>query len=184
MTITTEHALDVLAKADRLFTAADVDAALDKMAVDISERLSKSDPLVISVMTGGLIPAGMLIPRLDFPMQMDYLHATRYLGNTSGGDLRWIVEPVASLQDRTVLLIDDIFDEGLTLTAIIEYCKDNGAKEVLSAVLINKVHQRKTTVVPDFIGLDVEDRYVFGYGMDYKGYLRNVCGIYAVKEDG
>jgi hypoxanthine phosphoribosyltransferase len=87
------------------------------------------------------------------------------------------------LRDRTVLVVDDILDEGLTLAAIVDFCRQQGARAVYSAVLVEKVHDRKSAAVEaDFIGIKVEDRYVFGYGMDYHGYLRNVRGIYAVSE--
>jgi len=183
MTITAEEAQVALSQADCLYNAQQVEDALDRMAQQINDRLRSSDPLVICVLRGGLIPTGLLMPRLNFPLQMDYVHATRYDGGTQGGEIQWIVTPSCFLLERTVLLIDDILDEGRTLAAIINGCKASGAKEVYSAVLINKLHDRKNNMTADFCGLDVEDRYVFGYGMDYKGYLRNANGIYAVKED-
>ncbi len=183
MPITPEEARTVLEQADCLYDTSQVDAAFGRLAADIGARLADSDPLVLCIMQGGLIPGGMLLPRLDFPLQMDYIHATRYGGGTSGGELRWIVRPSSPLQDRVVLLIDDIHDEGLTLDAITRDCQAAGAAEVFSAVLVNKIHDRKHGLRADFTGLDVADRYVFGYGMDYQGYLRNAPGIYAVKED-
>ncbi|HGN3348776.1 TPA: phosphoribosyltransferase family protein [Pseudomonas aeruginosa] len=85
--------------------------------------------------------------------------------------------------DRDVLIIDDILDEGHTLSAIIDFCKHAGARAVHTAVLVDKEHERKAR--PDlkasFTGLYCADRYVFGYGMDYKGYWRNAAGIFAVK---
>ena len=183
MAITAKEAQQVYKQADCLYNARQVEAALDRMAAEITRRLGSSDPLVMCILRGGMIPAGMLIPRLDFPLQIDYVHATRYAGGTRGGEIQWLVTPSSSLAGRTVLLIDDILDEGRTLAAIIESCKAAGAKEIYSAVLVNKLHDRKNNMTADFCGLDVEDRYVFGYGMDYKGYLRNARGIYAVKED-
>ena len=183
MTITAEEAQAVFSRADCLYDAQQVEAALDRLAQEISDRLGKSDPLVMCVLRGGMIPAGILIPRLNFPLQIDYVHATRYADGTQGGEIQWIVTPSSSLEGRTVLLIDDILDEGRTLAAIIHGCKAAGAKEVYSAVLVNKLHDRKNNMAADFCGLDVEDRYVFGYGMDYKGYLRNANGIYAVNDD-
>ena len=183
MPITAEEAQAVLTQADCLYNAQQVDDALDRMAQKLNDRLRSSDPLVICVLRGGLIPTGLLMPRLQFPLQMDYLHATRYDEGTQGGEIQWIVTPSSSLLERTVLLVDDILDEGHTLAAIINGCKASGAKEVLSAVLVNKIHDRKNNLIADFCELDVEDRYVFGYGMDYKGYLRNANGIYAVNDN-
>jgi len=182
MTVTPEQAQAVLQQADCLYTAQQVEHALDRMASAIAERLSDSNPILTCVMNGGLVPTGKLATRLSFPLHMDYLHATRYRNSTSGGDLTWLARPHLDLRGRTVLVVDDILDEGITLAAIMDYCRGQGAREVYSAVLVEKRHTRKYGLQDaDFIGLDVEDRYVFGYGMDYKGFLRNAPGIYAVQ---
>jgi len=183
MAINTDKVRAVLENADRLFSQSEVEQALDRLASDIERALGDQDPLVLCVMTGGLVPTGELFTRFDFPAQLDYLHATRYQGTVGSNDLKWITEPSQSLKGRTVLVVDDILDEGLTLAAIIDYCSEQGARAVYSAVLIEKIHERKTDGLhADFVGLQVEDRYVFGYGMDYHGYLRNVKGIYAVAD--
>ena len=171
----------VKAEADCLFTKAEVEAALDSMAMVISEKLQHKNPLVLCVMSGAMIPAGHLLTRLDFPLQLDYIHASRYAGETRGGELYWQTKPNFSLSGREVLIIDDILDEGITLAAIVEYCHEAGAASVSTAVLVDKKHDRKNGINADFVGLETEDRYLFGYGMDYKDYLRNAAGIYAVK---
>jgi len=176
-----EESIQVMQEADLLCDKQQVEAGFDKMAAEITSKLADKNPIVLCIMTGGVIPAGMLLPRLDFPLTTDYIHATRYGHNTQGGELDWIVKPHKPLKDRVVLLVDDIFDEGLTLEAIAHDCKEAGAAEVYSAVLVEKIRQRSSKMKVDFVGLDVEDRYLFGYGMDYKGYLRNAAGIYAVK---
>ncbi len=176
-----QESTKVMAEADLLCSQQQIDAALDVMAVKIKQQLGDQNPLVLCVMTGGLVPAGMLLPRLDFPLNLDYIHATRYGHKTEGGELEWIVKPSKPLKDRVVLLIDDILDEGLTLEAIVHDCKSAGAKAVYSAVLVEKIRDRAIDIKADFVGVEVEDRYLFGFGMDYKGYLRNAAGIYAVK---
>ena len=181
--MTPEKLAQVQSRARCLHTETEVEAALDAMAVSISRQLSTTNPLLLCVMQGGLIVTGKLATRLAFPLQLDYLHATRYRERTSGGDLHWRQYPAQSLQGRTVLVIDDILDEGKTLEAIVNYCKEQGSREVYSAVLVNKIHQRRqSTIKADFIGLEIEDFYLFGYGMDYKGYLRNAAGIFAIAE--
>lgn len=181
MSITQEHIQQVRAEADCLFTAEQVEAALDEMAGKISDKHRDNNPLVLCVMNGGLIVTGELLLRLDFPLEQDYLHATRYRGETQGGELKWLAEPQHSLQDRHVLVVDDILDEGYTLAAIAEHCRQAGARSVETVALVEKRHDRKHGIQADYIGLEVEDRYLFGYGMDYKGYLRNAAGIFAVK---
>jgi hypoxanthine phosphoribosyltransferase len=182
MSVTPEEALRVYREADCLCTAEEMDTAISRMAADITARLADANPLVLCVLTGAIIPAGQLLMQLDFPLELDYIHATRYRGATAGGELHWIAHPRTPLNGRTVLVLDDILDEGPTLAAILEHCRREGAREALSAVFVEKLHERKAGMQADFVGVEVEDRYVFGYGMDYKGYLRNAPGIYAVKE--
>jgi hypoxanthine phosphoribosyltransferase len=183
MNLESENIQGVLESADQLHTQADVEKALNRMAADITQVMADQDPLLLCVMTGGLIASSELFTRLKFPVQLDYLHATRYQGTRGGNDLKWITRPSKPLKGRTVLVVDDILDEGLTLAAILEYCWEEGARAVYSAVLVEKRHDRKPgDLTADFVGLHIEDRYVFGYGMDYHGYLRNVKGIYAVAD--
>lgn len=184
MSVSLEEVDKVWREADCLYDGAQVGAAIDAMAVSITEALKDSNPLLLPLMSGATVIAGKLLPRLDFHLQLDYIHATRYHDKTKGvGDVQWLVKPRHDLRDRTVLVIDDILDEGVTLHQVIEWCKQQGARKVYTAVLVNKQHDRRQPpdLVADFVGLDVPDRYVFGYGMDYKGYLRNAPGIYAVK---
>ncbi|NTV11127.1 MAG: hypoxanthine-guanine phosphoribosyltransferase [Zoogloea sp.] len=183
MTITLDEARRALDEADCLCPPAAVDAALERMASDITDRMKDANPLVFAVMNGGLVLAGRLLPRLPFPLEVSYLHATRYGHQLQGTLLDWKVRPMQELRGRTVLLLDDILDEGHTLKAVREYLLEAGAAEVLSAVLVHKLHERKAEsgMRADFTGLDVEDRFLFGCGMDYHGYWRNAPGIYALK---
>lgn len=171
----------VLTEADCLYSQAQIEAAVRDMAAAIGLRLARRNPVVLSVMVGGLVPTAWLLPLLDFPLEVDYVHATRYRGNTSGGTLDWLKAP-ERLEGRHVLIVDDILDRGYTLEAIVKACREAGAAEVLTAVLVDKQVERHDSLQQaDFTGVTVPDRYVFGCGMDYKGYLRNAPGIYAVK---
>ncbi|KRW62503.1 hypoxanthine-guanine phosphoribosyltransferase [Pseudomonas sp. TTU2014-080ASC] len=178
-----EHIRQVMAEADCLYTEAQVEAAIDQVAASITEKLADSNPVVFCVMNGGLIFSGKLVTKLNFPLELSYLHATRYRNETTGGELFWKAKPEISFIDRDVLIIDDILDEGHTLRAIIDFCRHAGARAVHTAVLIDKDHDRKAVpgMKADFVGMSCIDRYIFGYGMDYKGYWRNAAGIYAVK---
>jgi hypoxanthine phosphoribosyltransferase len=178
---TLQDAITTFTRAELIFSRAEVEAALDRMAGAINARLRDANPLILCVMVGGVVPTGLLLPRLNFPLQVDYLHLTRYQGQTSGGELHWLKHPDVSLQDRTVLIIDDVLDEGPTLTATVAACRAEGAREVLTAVLVEKELERQAGMVRgDFVGLKTPNLYLFGYGMDYKTYLRNADGIYAV----
>jgi hypoxanthine phosphoribosyltransferase len=176
------HIQEVYKKATCLYTRQEIEAALDKMAQQIHNQLENENPILICVLKGGLVLTGNLLPRLDFPLEIDNVHATRYQGKTSGGTLEWKVKPLAKLKDRTLLILDDILDAGITLSAIVNFCQEEGAKKVYTAVLVDKIHARSPNGLAkaDFVGLEVDDRYVFGYGLDYREYLRNAPGIYEV----
>lgn len=182
--MTTHNVETILKDADLLCSEAEVNMALDKMAKAITEKLKNTNPLIMGVMVGALIPLGHLLSRLHFPLEIDYLHVTRYRGEVRGGDLHWLVEPRSNLKDRTILIFDDVMDGGLTLGAIIDYCKQAGAAAVYCAVMVDKVRKREPGVnfEPDFVGLKVVDRFLFGFGLDYHGYWRNLPAIYAIKE--
>ena len=184
MTMTPQQAWRVYKEADCLYPAEVVDRAFHELALDVTPVLSGTNPVVICVLQGGLVTAGRLLPLLDFPLEQDYLQASRYGQALAGGELRWRVRPSIPLNGRTVLLLDDIHDEGQTLAAIVDDCRRAGAAAVYSAVLVNKRHERKQGTAADFHALEVPDRYVFGCGMDYQGYLRNLPGIYALNETG
>ena len=185
MSVTQEEIDRVWKEADCLCSKEQVQRAIEAVAQQVESRLEKANPIVLAVMKGGLVFSSELMMRLNFPLELDYIHVTRYGFGLTGNELQWNVTPHESMEGRSVLIVDDILDEGQTLVSIISACKAQGAKEVLSAVLVDKKHDRKAdpSFKADFTGLSIEDRFVFGYGMDYKGYLRNAAGIYAVKAE-
>lgn len=181
--ITAEQALAVLREAELLCPPEQIEAALDRLAVAITARLEGRDPLVLMVMNGAFVTAARLLSRLRFPLRVGYLHATRYRSGTRGGEINWIAPPRPAVTGQVVLVVDDIYDEGDTLKAILDEVRQQGAAAVCSAVLVNKRHDRKVAgLTVDFIGLEVPDRYVFGCGMDYKEYWRQLPVIYAARD--
>jgi len=177
------EAKQTLEDADLVVEADSITEAINRMAKEITGKLKDQNPVAVCVMNGGLIFSGQLLTKLCFPLEVDYVHATRYGQNMSGCNIKWQARPQASIKGRTVLLLDDILDEGVTLACIAEYCRQQGAAQVFTAVLVDKRHNRKSPLLPkaDFTGIETEDRFLFGYGMDYKGYWRNAPGIYAAK---
>lgn len=155
----------------------------DSLAKQISASLADRNPVLLPVMMGGLYLCGQLMQRLDFPLEVDYLHASRYRDSLEGDQLVWPVRPSNKIAGRSVLIIDDILDQGVTLAGIIESVKLAGAVELESVVMTRKLCERQQDVEVEFIGVDVPDRYVFGCGMDYKGYWRNLPEIYAVTDN-
>ena len=173
---------EVFDKATQLYTMDDLNKALDQMALDIHAVLHDKNPIVLCVMNGALIPAGHLLTRLNFPLTIDYIHATRYQGETKGGELHWKVKPNIDTKGRAVLVVDDILDGGVTLAMVLEALKASGATDVYSAVVLDKYTKRVPNGLQqaDFVGLKIEDHFVFGFGLDYNHYLRNAPGIYKV----
>ena len=183
MKITPEVAWQVYRNADLLHSSNAVRDALDRMATEIFVDLEQKNPVLVCVMNGGIVPFSELLQRLEFPLQTDYIHATRYGGKLTGGQIAWLAEPRINPEGRDILIVDDILDEGETLASIVDYYNDKKALSVRTAVLVVKDRARKIDYMADYVGLHVPDRYVFGCGMDYKGYLRNLTGIYAENED-
>jgi hypoxanthine phosphoribosyltransferase len=179
----TTEAEAVLRDADCLHDEAAVQRAYDQLAQRISAEYAGRNPLLLCVMIGGFVPAAEIGKRLTFAFELDYLHATRYRGATKGGGLLWKRQQEKILVGRDVLVIDDILDEGHTLVAIRKALEEFRPASLKIAVLVEKLHDRRAPEArAEFIGLQVEDRYVFGCGMDYKEYWRQLPAIYAVKK--
>lgn len=178
----TQYAKDILASAEILFSAEEVSTAVSRVAQEITEKLGDTTPLLLCVMTGGVPFAADLMSQLDFPLEFDYLHVTRYGQETAGGALSWRSAPWTSVKDRTVIVLDDILDEGVTLAAIVDRVTELGAKACYTAVATDKQNGKQKPLKADFVALSVPDRFLFGYGMDVRGMWRNLPAIYAMKE--
>jgi hypoxanthine phosphoribosyltransferase len=182
MAISSKQAYEILQNAELLCSSEQVQNALHRVAGEISAKLRDSHPLVLSVMGGAVVFSGQLLPLLNFPLDFDYVHVSRYGEFSRGGALSWKVEPAENVRGRVVLLLDDILDEGHTLLLLHEKVLEMGADKCYSAVFANKANGRDKPFHADFVGLDLPNRFVFGYGMDIEGAWRNLPEIYAVKE--
>ena len=171
-----------LEESELVASAADVQSAVRRLSAEIERELGKSYPLVLAVMGGAVVFAGQILPLLRFPLDFDYVHASRYGAMTRGSRIEWRVRPPALVRGRKVLVLDDILDHGETMKAIRDGLLDLGAASVHSAVLVNKRLAEPKPIQPDFVGLEIPDRFVFGCGMDAKGYWRNLPEIRAMRE--
>lgn len=170
----------LLARAEQLLAPEAVVQAVARVAGEINATLGEERPLLLAVMRGGVVFAGQLLPLLRFPLDFDYVDVTRYGAATHGGELDWRVDVPATVRDRTVLVVDDILDEGHTLAAIRRRLLEAGARRVLIAVFADKQLPRSKPVAADFAGVQLPDRYVFGFGMDVRGMWRNLPAVYAL----
>lgn len=181
--LTNQQIEQALRNSECLISRLEVLTAYERLSAQINLHYAGLNPIVMVVMNGGLIPAGQLLTQFTFYHRMHYIHATRYRNNQGSNELLWKYKPDVNLTNEHILLIDDIFDEGITLKAIVDELKSENPASLHCCVLLNKIHNRKVSGFQvDFIGLDVADRYVYGCGMDYHGYLRHMPGIYALKE--
>lgn len=166
-----------------LASPAEVASVFDRLAAEVGARLTGRRPLVVAVLEGGRMPAEQLSARLTIPHDTDALRVGRYGNSSSGGMLRWSATTDSSLQGRTVLIVDDILDQGVTLSAVVRHCRDGGATDVLTCVLtVKDLPERTGGPWPDFVGLVVPDQYIVGCGMDYQGRWRELPGLYALED--
>lgn len=177
-----KEAKQLLENAELIASAHMLTEAVERMAKEITTVLAGQYPLVLCVMSGAVVFSGQLLPLLNFPLDFDYIHPTRYNHTLQGGVIEWKVSPPANLKGRVVLVLDDVLDEGFTLVAIRQCIMEGGAKAFYSAVLADKAIGKTKPICADFIGMSLPDRYVFGYGMDIRGLWRNLPAIFAIKE--
>lgn len=173
----------LLRTADLICNADEVRRAIQQVAEKICAELGNTYPLVLTVMGGAVFFAGQILPLLHFPLDFDYIHVSRYGAATVGADLDWRVAPPEAVRGRTVLVLDDILDGGSTMAAIRDRILGQGAAAFYCAVLTEKTLGKSKPIAPDYVGLQVPDRFLFGCGMDARGYWRNLPEIYAMKED-
>lgn len=183
MNLEMNKAWRLIVDADLLFGATEVESALDRLGARITDALADRMPLALCVMGGAVVFTGKLLPRLAFPLEFDYLHATRYRDGTRGGGIEWSALPRKEVAGRCILLMDDILDEGHTLAAAKAKLLELGAAEVWIAVLAEKDLGHDKPVKAEFVGLTLPNRYVFGMGMDAYGLWRNLPAIYALREE-
>jgi hypoxanthine phosphoribosyltransferase len=181
-------AKSLLADAELIHDEAAVQRAVDKVAESLNKRFNEQDsaafPLVLGVMGGAVVFCGQLLTRLKFPLEFDYMHVTRYGSKDEGGKIEWKVIPRSNVQGRTVVVLDDILDEGETLAHVKQRLLEMGAAEVVLAVFADKDIGKSKPVKADYIGLTLPNKFVVGYGMDAYGYWRNLPGIWAIKTIG
>lgn len=177
-----QQAQNLLNSAEMICTSSEVELAIQRLAAFITADYQHRFPLLLTVMTGGVFFAGQLLPKLNFPLHCDYIHASRYAGATQGGKLEWHAMPTEPVLNRDVVLLDDILDEGHTLLSIQQALLKQGAKSVACAVLTNKLTGKIKPIQAEYIGIDLPNRFVFGCGMDIHGLWRNLPAIYALPD--
>jgi hypoxanthine phosphoribosyltransferase len=180
--MTPAEARQMLAEADLICSEGEVRVAVGRMAQEIAASLGETFPMVLSVMGGAAVFTGNLLPLLGFPMEFGAIEVTRYRNSTQGREITWRLTPRDDIKGRTVLVIDDILDQGVTLAAVRDKLQELGAGRVWTAVFCEKDLGIEKPIRADFVGVTVPDRYVFGFGMDAYGLWRNLPAVYALKD--
>ncbi len=168
--------------AEEILSEAQVNTGLDHLAHSLQSYIDTADCILLGVLTGGMFPLQRLCERLRGNYRVDFCHATRYAGATTGGDLQWLARPHLDPTGATVIVIDDIYDAGITLTKVAAACAQQGADRVLTAALFVKNCEHSPDARPPDLdaGLRVPDRYVFGCGMDLFERWRHLPAVYAL----
>jgi hypoxanthine phosphoribosyltransferase len=178
------RATALLKNATEIFDKAAVDAAVAHCAESLNKRFTEPGdttfPLVLGVMGGAVVFTGSLLPQLKFPLEFDYIHVTRYGDDDRGGEVIWKVIPRQNVSGRTIVVVDDILDEGETLAHVKQRLMEMGAAEVIIVVFADKNIKREKPIRADIIGLTIPDKFVVGFGMDAYGYWRNLPGLWAL----
>jgi len=170
----------LIRKSSVIYSEIEIKTVIKNIADQVNQTIKTDDLYVLCVMNGALIFAGQLLPRLEKNIQYSYIHATRYAASLTGGPIHWLVKPPIDIKGKTVLILDDILDEGITLREIATTCLAMKAKAIYTAVLFDKEITKEKSYFPNFIGLKVPNRFVFGYGLDCKGLGRNLPHLYAL----
>jgi hypoxanthine phosphoribosyltransferase len=170
----------LIRKSSVIYSEIEIKTVIQNIADQVNQTIKTDDLYVLCVMNGALIFAGQLLPHLEKNIKYSYIHATRYAASLTGGPIHWLVKPSKDIEGETVLILDDILDEGITLREIVATCEAMKAKAIYTAVLFDKEIVKEKSYIPNFIGLKVPNRFVFGYGLDCKGLGRNLPHLYAL----
>jgi hypoxanthine phosphoribosyltransferase len=182
-----DRARTLLNNAEEIFDAQAVQQAVTQVADKLNARFDRPEdetfPLVLGVMGGAVVFVGQVLPQLRFPLEFDYIHVSRYGDDDQGGRVVWKVIPRPNVAGRTIIVLDDILDEGETLAHVKQRLLDMGAAEVIVAVFADKAIKRAKPIKADIVGLTIPDKFVVGFGMDVYGYWRNLPGLWAIRQE-
>ena len=173
---------ELISNSSLIYSNEEINSAIEDLANNCNSKFINQKITVLPVMKGALIFAGQLVSKLNFCCELDYIHASRYSNNEAQSKLDWKYQPnIDLIKDKVILVLDDILDEGITLNNIKKKLLEMGAKEVLIGVLFDKKINKQKPIKVDFIGLEVPNSYVYGFGLDFKGIGRNIPHLYAYK---
>jgi len=161
----------------------EIAAAIETLAARISADFAQQDLMVIGVLTGSIVFVADLMRKIALPHEVSMIHASSYRETaTSPGDLLINLDSVPDIAGKDVLLVDDIFDSGRTVAAIMSRLMEMHPHSIRSAVLLWKTTRRTVNIVPDYFCFEIPDEFVVGYGLDYNNQYRHLPYIGVVEQ--
>ncbi|MFM1902758.1 MAG: hypoxanthine phosphoribosyltransferase [Planctomycetota bacterium] len=158
-----------------LLTSEQLAAGIDRLSDEIQSTTGERPLIVVGVLTGSIVLVADLIRRLEGPVQVSMVWASSYRGTaTRPGELELRLDLLPDLSGYDVLLVDDIFDTGRTLAALLRELRSRGAARVRSLVLLRKQGRAEVAIEPDYVGFEIPDEFVVGYGLDFDGVWRHL----------
>lgn len=167
-----------------LFSKSDIDRRVAEMGAEITRDLAGSDLIALCVLKGAMFFCSDLMRHIGFDVALDFIQVSSY-GNqkTSSGVVTILKEPQLDMRDKSVLIVEDIIDSGLSMNEVFRYIKlDKGAKEVRTATFLDKPTARKIDFKADYVGFSIDPQFVIGYGLDYAEKYRNIPEIQVLSE--
>ena len=161
---------------------------IDEVARNLGERITKDfegkNPLVICVLKGAVLLMADIVRQIDTYCELDFMDVSSYGNNTvSSGEVKIIKDLDVSVKGRNVLIVEDIIDTGRTLASLVELLKSRDAASVKICTLLDKPDRRVKTVKPDYVGFEVPNEFVVGYGLDFQGHYRNLPYVGILKPE-
>ena len=157
-----------------LLTREEVEKRIKELAKEIEKDYCGKDLLVIGLLKGSIMFMSDLIKEMDLPVMIDFMSVSSYSGTTSTGVINALKDTDISVKDKDVLIVEDIIDTGLTLSHVKKLLEDRGAKSLKICTLLDKPSRRTIEMKGDYVGFEIPDEFVVGYGLDYDQHHRNL----------
>ena len=158
----------------------EIDAAIEKVAVAINDEMKDKTPIFLVILNGSFMFAGDLMKKLDFPCEISFIKLASYSGTQSTNKVKELIGFNQDIKGRTIVIVEDIVDSGLTLAGLTKQLLSMGANDVKIATLLFKPKAFKEDYPIDYIGIEIPNNFIVGYGLDYYEQGRNLKDIYKV----
>lgn len=167
-------------KREVLLSKATIDERVEELGKTLTEAYANKNLLVVSLLKGSFIFTADLVRKIDLPVRIEFMTTSSYgHGEESTGQLKIVQDINVDLKDYDVLIVDDITDSALTMSGVIKLLSERGPKSIKSCVLLDKPSRRKVDYVPDYVGFEIPDMFIVGYGLNYGDHFRNIDHVFA-----